>query len=182
MQLAYNTKINQCPSACLQPGQLANHFVVTTTNFFLQYTILQFHLPFPHCEILTSVMIIIAGVSLREQHTDLLICHGTKDLSLHKAGFVTHKQISIGITYDKPTARTATVNVSTFARTKLYTKVISCISDVVSAVYADGPYIPEATSTTVMIEFVLPVGNLPSIGSKLPCVHVYFNFSHLNSR
>ena len=35
--------------------------------------------------ITTSVMIIIAGASLNEQHTDLT------NLSLHKAGFVTHK-------------------------------------------------------------------------------------------
>ena len=35
--------------------------------------------------ITTSVMIIIAGASLSEQHTDLT------NLSLHKAGFVTHK-------------------------------------------------------------------------------------------
>ena len=35
------------------------------------------------------------------------------------------------------------------------TQVISCISDVISAVYA-WP-LPEATSTTIVIEFVLPV-------------------------
>ena len=63
---------------------------------------------------ITSVMIIIAGVSLSEQHTDLLICHCTKqDLS--------RTSRYLGITYDKPTARTATVSVSTYARTKLYT-------------------------------------------------------------
>ena len=47
-------------------------------------------------------------------HTDLLICHCTKqDLS---------RTIRyLGITYDKPTARTATVSVSTYARTKVYT-------------------------------------------------------------
>ena len=74
---------------------------------------------------LTSIMIIIAGASLSEQHTDLLICHCTKqDLS--------RTSRYLGITYDKPTARTATVSGSTYARTKLYTKVISCISDVVS--------------------------------------------------
>ena len=107
-------------------------------------------------------MIIITGASLSEQHTDLLICHCTKqDLS--------RTSRYLGITYDKPTARTATGSVSTYARTKLYTKVISCISDIINAVYADGP-LPEVTSTTVMIEFVLPVGNLPSIGSKLRCV------------
>ena len=78
----------------------------------------------------TSVMIIIAGANLSEQHTDLLICHCTKhDLS--------HTSRYVGITYDKPTARTATVSASTYARTKLYTKVISCISDVISAVYAE---------------------------------------------
>ena len=107
-------------------------------------------------------MIIIAGASLSKQHTDLLICHCTKqDLS--------RTSRYLGITYDKPTARTATDSVSTYARTKLYTKVISCISDVISAVYADGP-LSEVTSTTVVIEFVLPVGNLPSIRSKLRCV------------
>ena len=82
----------------------------------------------------TSVMIIIAGASLSEQHTDLLIFHCTKqDLS--------RTSRCLGITYDKPTARTATVSVSTYARTKLYTKVLSCISDIISAVYADGPYL-----------------------------------------
>ena len=35
------------------------------------------------------------------------------------------------------------VNVSTYAQTKLYTKVISCISDVISAVNADGPYLKQ---------------------------------------
>jgi len=52
-------------------------------------------------------MIIIAGASLSEQHTDLLICHCTKqDLS--------RTSRYLGITYDKPTARTATVNVSAY--------------------------------------------------------------------
>ena len=38
-------------------------------------------IPLCHAEY-TSVMIIIAGASLSEQHTDLLICHCTKqDLS-----------------------------------------------------------------------------------------------------
>ena len=83
---------------------------------------------------LTSVMIIIAGASLSEQRIDLLICHCTKQDSSRTSRY-------LGITYDKPTARTATVNVSTYAQTKLYTKVISCISDVISAVYADGPYL-----------------------------------------
>ena len=73
----------------------------------------------------------------------------------------------------KPTARTATVSVATYTRTKLYTKVISCVT---RAVYA-WP-LPEATSTTVVIEFVLPVGKLPS---GVSC-HVYFNFIHLESR
>ena len=63
-----------------------------------------------------------------------------------------------------------TVSVSTYTRTKLYNKVISCISDVISAVYADGPYLKRPRQPPVVIEFVLPVGNLPSIGSKLPCV------------
>ena len=81
-------------------------------------------------------MIIIAGASLSEQHTDLLLCHCTKQDSSR-----TSRYMYLGITYDKPTARTATVNVSTYAQTKLYTKVISCISDVISAVYADSPYL-----------------------------------------
>ena len=46
--------------------------------------------------------------------------------------------------------------------------------------------LPEATSTTVtvVIGFVLPVGNLPSMICSKQGVsfHVYFNFSHLNSR
>ena len=44
--------------------------------------------------------------------------------------------------------------------------------------------LPEATSTTVLIEIVLPVDSLPSmICSKqgVSCL-VYFNFSRLNSR
>ena len=64
------------------------------------------------------MMIIIAGASLSEQHTDLLaqsMCHAQVDI------YVSHK----------PTARTATVSVATYARTKLYTlHVASCISDV----------------------------------------------------
>ena len=84
-------------------------------------------------------MIIITGASLSEQHTDLLICHCTKQDSSHTSRY-------LGITYDKPTARTAMINVSTYARTKLYTKVISCISDVISAVYADGPYLKRPQS------------------------------------
>ena len=81
---------------------------------------------------LISVMIIIAGASLSEQHTDILICHAQVDI------------YNVGITYDKPTVRTATVSVSTYARIKLYTEVISCISDVISAVYADGPYLKQS--------------------------------------
>ena len=50
-------------------------------------------------------MIIIAGASLSEQHTDLLICHRTKQDSSRTSRY-------LGITYDKPTARTATVNVA----------------------------------------------------------------------
>ena len=76
----------------------------------------------------TSVMIIIVGASLSEQHT----------LSLQDLSHTSRYQ---GITYDKPTARRATVSVSTYTRTKLYNKVIHCISDVISAVYADGPYL-----------------------------------------
>ena len=83
-----------------------------------------------------------------------------------------HAQVDIYVSH-KPTARTATVSVATYARTKLYTKVISCV---IRAVYA-WP-LPEATSTTVVIEFVLPVSILPS---GVSC-HVYLNFSHLNSR
>ena len=80
-------------------------------------------------------MIIIAGVSLREQHTDLLICHLRKqDLS--------HTSRYLGITYDKPTARTPTVSVSTDARTKLYNKVISCISDVISTPRLSSIFVP----------------------------------------
>ena len=58
--------------------------------------------------LITSVIIIIAGASLSEQHTDLLICHCIKqDLS--------RTSRYLGITYDKPTTRTATVSVSTYA-------------------------------------------------------------------
>ena len=67
----------------------------------------------------TSVMLYHLGASLSKQHTDLLICHYTKqDLS--------RTSRYLGITYiRKPTARTATVSVATYAWTKLYTKVMS---------------------------------------------------------
>ena len=56
---------------------------------------------------LTSVMIIITGASLSEQHTDLLIYHCAKqDFS--------RTSRDLGLTYDKPTARTAIVSVSTY--------------------------------------------------------------------
>ena len=61
---------------------------------------------FLHYLLNTSVMIIIAGASLSEQHTDLLICYCTKQDSSRTGRY-------LGITYDKPTARTGTVNVST---------------------------------------------------------------------
>ena len=106
----------------------------TTSEHGIKIEDLQNHSPINITKYGTSVMIIIVGASLSEQHTDLLICHCTKqDLSC-----TSRYQ---GITYDKPTARRATVSVSTYTRTKLYNKVISCISDVISAVYADGPYL-----------------------------------------
>ena len=43
--------------------------------------------------LITSVVIIIAGVSLSEQHTDLLICH-----NLHKALDLSHTNRYLGIT------------------------------------------------------------------------------------
>jgi len=49
----------------------------------------------------TSVMIIIVGASLSEQHTDLLICHCTKHASRTSRSH-------------KPTARTATVSVASY--------------------------------------------------------------------
>ena len=51
---------------------------------------------------------------------------GLTNLSLHKVGFVMHAQVDIYISH-KPTPRTATVSVATYAWTKLYTKVTSCI-------------------------------------------------------
>ena len=55
------------------------------------------------------------------------------------------------------TARTATVSVPKYVWTKLYTKLVSWIYDV----YYKMPFaLPEATSTTVLIEYVLPVSNL----------------------
>ena len=54
---------------------------------------------------LTSVMMIITGASLSKQHTDLLICHCTK---------LCHEQVDIYVSH-KPTARTATVSVATYA-------------------------------------------------------------------
>ena len=54
----------------------------------------------------------------------------------------------------------------------LETKAMNSISDI----YA-WP-LPEATLTTIVIKFVLPVGNL---GLGASC-HVYFSFSQFNSR
>ena len=53
-------------------------------------------------------MIYHRGASLSEQHTDLLICHRTKQ--------VCHAQVDIWVSR-KPTARTATVRVATYALT-----------------------------------------------------------------
>ena len=63
-------------------------------------------------QLCTSVMIIIAEASLSEQHTDLLICHCKKHVS--------QTSIDIYVSH-KPTARTATVSVVTYAWTKLCT-------------------------------------------------------------
>ena len=96
------------------------------------------------------------GASLSEQHTDftdLLICHCTnQDLS--------RTSRYLGITCDKPTARTAAVSVSTYAQTKLYTKVISCI-------YADGPHLkwPQPLSWSNCTAC-----GQPAVDRKLPCV------------
>ena len=82
----------------------------------------------------TSVMIYHHGVSLSEQHTDRLICHYRN----------CHTQVDIY----KPTARTATVNVATYAWTKLYTKLMSWISDVYKCCLCMA--LPEVTSTVVI--------------------------------
>ena len=105
--------------------------------------------------------IIIAGASLSKQHTDLLICHKSR---------ICHSQVDHKANSQDSYCQCGYISMNT--------KVISYISDVytISAVYA-WP-LPEATSTTVVIEFVLPVGNLLS---GVSC-HVYFNSSHLNSR
>jgi len=115
------------------------HYLKVTFNYpnliYLQSNSLQ-HWGREYSRIINSVMIIITGASLSEQHTDLLICHCTKQDLLRTSGY-------LGITYDKPTASIATVSLSTYAQPKLYTKVISCISDIISAVYADGPYLKQ---------------------------------------
>ena len=113
-------------------------------------------------------MINIVVASLTEQDTNL---------SLHKAGLNCHAQVDIYVS-QKPTARTATVSVAVWLHMhelSFTLKSLAVFVTFISAVYACP--LPEATSTTV-IEFVLPVGNLLS---GVSC-HVYFNFSHLNSR
>ena len=111
----------------------------------------------------TSMMIIIAGASLSEQHTDLAICHKIctkQDLSRIRTSRYLHKLLC-GYT----------------CITKLYTKVISCLCDILKCrlcmalTWSDLNYRRDRICTACS------VGNLPS---GVSC-HVYFNFSHLNS-
>ena len=69
-------------------------------------------------KMILKAMIYHRRANLSEQHTDLLICHcAGQDLS-HTSRY--DSQVS-----HKPTARTATVTVATYASTILYTKVMS---------------------------------------------------------
>ena len=112
---------------------------------------------------ITSMMIIIAGASLSEHHTDLAICHriSTKqDLSRVCTGSYLRKLLC-GYT----------------CITKLYTKVISCLFEVLKChlcmvlTWSNLNHRHDRTCATCS------VGNLLS---GVSC-HVYFNFSHLNS-
>ena len=99
--------------------------------------------------------------------------HWLTNLSLRKAGFVmqdlSRTSRYLGITYDKPTARTATVSVSTYARTKLYTKVISCISDVCKCRLCWWPFNTWSDLNHRRDRICTACGQ-PAVGSKLPCV------------
>ena len=110
----------------------------------------------------TSMMIIIAGASLSEQHTDLTICHKIctkQDLSRVRTSRYLRKLLC-GYT----------------CITKLYTQIISCLSEVLKCrlcmalTWSDH-------HRRGRICTACSVGNLPS---GVSC-HVYFNFSHLNS-
>ena len=71
-------------------------------------------------------MIYHHGVSLSEQHTDLLICHCTKQDLSHTSRYVdksSPKRARYRI--HMPTARAATLSEATYAETKLYTKVMT---------------------------------------------------------
>ena len=101
-------------------------------------------------------MIIIVGASLSEQHTDLLI-----NLSLHKA---CHEQVDIYVSH-KPTARTATVSVATYAWTKLYTLaaflMLRAVYAVMALTWSDLNHRRDRICTAC---------EHPAVGSKLPCV------------
>ena len=74
----------------------------------------------------TSVMIHHRGASLSEQHTDLQICHCTKqDLSRTSRYVVKSSPEIARYRIRMPTARAATLSVATYALTKLYTKVMT---------------------------------------------------------
>ena len=103
----------------------------------------------------TSVMIYHCGVSLSEQHTDLLICHCTKQDLSHTSRYVDKSSPKIARYHiHMPTARAATVSVATYAETKLYTEVMTWAEFLtfISAVYA-WP-LPEAISTIVLMEIL----------------------------
>ena len=68
----------------------------------------------------TSVMIYHCGASLSEQHIDLLCTK--QDLS-HTSRYVESSPEIARCRIRMPTARTATLSVTTSAKTKLYTKV-----------------------------------------------------------
>ena len=108
-------------------------------------------------------MIFIAGASLSKQHTDLAICHKIctkQDLSRVRTNRYLRKLLC-GYT----------------CITKLYTKVISCVSEVLKCCLCMALTWSDLNHRHDRICTACSVGNLPS---RVSC-DVYFNFSHLNS-
>ena len=108
--------------------------------------------------------------------TGVMIYHrgqawASSNLSLHKAGFVTHKYISRYHISQQP----GQLMSMWLYMHELYCIYMSWISDVISAAYA-WP-LPEATPPLLWSNFVLPAGNLPS---RVSC-HVYLVVSTLGN-
>jgi len=69
-----------------------------------------------HVQFVTSMMIYHRGASLSEQHTDLLICHCTKQDLSHTGRYVDKSSPEIArYRICMPTARAATFSVATYA-------------------------------------------------------------------